>query len=41
MTDQSLRLDPEQVPAEIDRWNWGAFLLNWVWGIGNNTLSRC
>jgi hypothetical protein len=26
------------VPAEIDRWNWGAFLLNWIWGIGNNTL---
>ena len=25
------------VPAELDRWNWGAFLLNWVWGIGNNT----
>jgi hypothetical protein len=27
-----------QVPAEIDRWNWGAFLLNWAWGVGNNTL---
>jgi hypothetical protein len=26
------------VPAEIDRWNWGAFLLNWVWGVGNNTF---
>ena len=26
------------VPPEIDRWNWGAFLLNWVWGIGNNTF---
>ncbi len=26
------------VPAEIDRWNWGAFLLNWIWGVGNNTL---
>ncbi len=26
------------VPAEIKRWNWGAFLLNWIWGIGNNTL---
>jgi len=25
------------VPAEIDRWNWGAFLLNWIWGVGNNT----
>jgi hypothetical protein len=26
------------VPAEIDKWNWGAFLLNWIWGIGNNTF---
>jgi hypothetical protein len=28
----------KDVPAEIDRWNWGAFLLNWIWGIGNNTF---
>lgn len=26
------------VPAEINRWNWGAFLLTWIWGIGNGTL---
>jgi hypothetical protein len=26
------------VPARIDRWNWGAFLLNWIWGIGNGTF---
>jgi hypothetical protein len=26
------------IPAEIDRWNWGAFLATWIWGIGNNTL---
>jgi hypothetical protein len=26
-----------QVPAEIDRWNWGAFLLSWIWGLGNRT----
>jgi hypothetical protein len=26
-----------QVPAEIKRWSWGAFLLNWIWGIGNDT----
>lgn len=25
------------VPVEIDRWNWGAFLLSWIWGIGNRT----
>ncbi len=28
---------PASIPPEIDRWNWGAFLLNWIWGIGNNT----
>ena len=26
------------IPVEIDRWNWGAFMLNWIWGIGNNTF---
>lgn len=26
-----------EVPPEIKGWNWGAFLLNWVWGIGNST----
>lgn len=31
-------VDQSVVPAEIDRWNWGAFLLNWIWGIGNNTF---
>ena len=29
--------DPAVVPPGVDRWNWGAFLLNWIWGIGNNT----
>lgn len=29
--------DKSTIPAEIDKWNWGAFLLNWIWGIGNNT----
>jgi hypothetical protein len=23
------------VPPEIRRWNWGAFLLNWIWGAAN------
>ena len=26
-----------EVPAEIKRWNWGAFFLNWLWGFGNRT----
>ena len=25
------------VPPEIDRWNWGAMCLNWIWGLGNKT----
>jgi len=37
MTDQALR-DEQPIPPEIDRWNWGAFLLNWIWGIGNQTF---
>ena len=26
-----------KVPPEIKKWSWGAFLLNWIWGIGNST----
>jgi hypothetical protein len=37
MSNPSVRFDPKVIPAEIKRWNWGAFLLNWIWGIGNNT----
>ncbi|MDO8512041.1 MAG: hypothetical protein Q7S57_02115 [bacterium] len=22
-------------PAELNHWNWGAFLLSWIWAIGN------
>jgi hypothetical protein len=22
-------------PEEIKGWNWGAFFLNWIWGVGN------
>ncbi len=24
------------IPREISGWNWGAFFLGWIWGIGNN-----
>ena len=37
MSDSPVHPDPKAVPAEINRWNWGAFLLNWIWGIGNQT----
>ncbi|MEO9340087.1 cytochrome c oxidase assembly factor Coa1 family protein [Mesorhizobium sp. SB112] len=29
---------PAEIPQELDRWNWGAFFLNWIWGIGNSTF---
>ena len=25
------------LPIELSGWNWGAFFLSWIWGIGNNT----
>ncbi len=37
MADQPLN-NPAEIPADLDRWNWGAFLLNWVWGIGNSVF---
>ena len=24
-----------EIPQEINKWNWGAFLLTWIWGVGN------
>ena len=24
-----------ELPAELDQFNWGAFLLTWIWGIGH------
>jgi hypothetical protein len=38
MIDPRAGINPNVVPAEIDRWNWGAFLLSWIWGVGNNTF---
>jgi len=25
------------MPAELNKFNWGAFLLSWIWGIGNKS----
>lgn len=36
MTNEALN-DPAEIPAELDRWNWGAFFLSWIWGVGNST----
>jgi hypothetical protein len=27
------------IPDEITGWNWGAFLANWIWAIGNKTYK--
>ncbi|AUC94041.1 hypothetical protein CWS35_06865 [Bradyrhizobium sp. SK17] len=37
MTDARPPALPTDIPEDINRWNWGAFLLNWIWGVGNNT----
>ncbi len=26
------------LPPELRKWNWGAFLLSWIWGIGNSVF---
>ena len=38
MSDARVSVHTAEIPPEIDRWNWGAFLLNWIWGIGNDTF---
>ncbi len=27
----------QPIPEGVRGWSWGAFLLNWIWSIGNNT----
>jgi hypothetical protein len=26
---------PEHLPDHLHKWSWGAFALNWIWGLGN------
>ena len=28
---------PKELPYELQRFNWGAFFLTWMWGLGNNS----
>ena len=30
MSNSQAAVEPKPIPPEIDRWNWGAFLLNWI-----------
>jgi hypothetical protein len=32
----NLYREATSIPEEIKGWNWGAFLLSWIWAIGNN-----
>jgi hypothetical protein len=25
-----------EYPPEVRKWNWGAFMFNWIWGVGNS-----
>ena len=38
MSNPQVLIEPKPIPPEIDRWNWGAFLLSWIWGVGDNTF---
>jgi len=38
MSDAPASIAAKPIPPEIRGWNWGAFLLNWIWGVGNNTF---
>lgn len=37
MSQVSTQIKSSTIPSEIKGWNWGAFLLNWIWGLGNKT----
>jgi hypothetical protein len=37
MENTSGQGETAEVPREIIQWNWGAFFLNWIWGIRNKT----
>ena len=36
-TSESGQGSASVLPDELKGWNWGAFFLNWIWGIGNST----
>lgn len=35
--NKNTKSEQSVVPMEIKGWNWGAFIFNWIWGVGNNT----
>jgi hypothetical protein len=37
MDSENYEVVNENIPEEIKRWNWGAFFLNWIWGVAHKT----
>ncbi|EKQ57603.1 MULTISPECIES: hypothetical protein [unclassified Clostridium] len=37
MENTVTNVSPQVVPQEIRKWNWGAFMFNIFWGIGNKS----
>lgn len=37
MSQDPSRNSSSALPLEVRGWNWGAFFLNWIWGLGNGT----
>lgn len=37
MENSNINLTNQEVPYSIKKWNWGAFMYNIFWGIGNKT----
>lgn len=33
--DDPENMPPPEIPESIKQWNWGAFLLSWIWSLGN------
>ena len=31
-------MEPDELEQELRKWNWGAFLLTVIWGIGNGVM---
>lgn len=29
--------DVKSIPPKLNKWSWGAFFMNWIWGLGNST----
>ncbi|MGL5085850.1 MAG: hypothetical protein ACRC68_09085 [Clostridium sp.] len=36
-----MKLDPpaKDLPQELQGWNWGAFILTWIWGVTHNSFN--